>query len=165
MRLLDLRILTLLMGMILINSACTRKSDPKDVAIKFLNARNKMDYETAKKYGTPATDTTMDWLAERTKDIPKEVAELTKNTKVEVVGEPLITGNTASLKVMNTIGTTVKEEIIMLHKADDGIWYVDDNLFDYNQSIVTPESEDSTGNEATVEVDNPAQMPKTEPQH
>jgi hypothetical protein len=35
--------------------SCGSKSDPKSVATSFLQARNKMDYENAKKFGTPET--------------------------------------------------------------------------------------------------------------
>jgi Domain of unknown function (DUF4878) len=145
-------------------TSCGSNSDPKDVAIKFLNAQNKMDYETAKKYGTDATDISLDWLAREAKTVPKEVMELTKNATVEVISEPFITGNTASLKVNNIIGGVKKESIIMLQKEADGKWYVNDDLFNYNETIPSGSLEDSLTSDPTVEVGIPNQ-PTPKPAH
>lgn len=132
--------------------SCSTQNSPKEVAIQFVNARNQMDYETAKKFGNAATDSSMDWLAKRVDIVPKQVQELTRNSKVEVIGEPLIVGNTATVKMLCTIGSMKNEEIISLLKEADGKWYVDDKMFEYDQSITSPVTEDTTTNEATVEL-------------
>ena len=103
--------------------SCGSKSDPKEVATNFLNARNKMDYETAKKFGTDETDKMLDMTASLSSMIPDSVKELTKNAKVVIKGEPKIEGDKATVIAESTIGGDTKEETIDLVKKD-GTWLV-----------------------------------------
>ena len=64
--------------------SCKSKSDPKSVASNFLNALTKMDYETAKKYGTPETGKMLDMLSSFAGMMPDSVKAKAKETKVEI---------------------------------------------------------------------------------
>jgi len=64
--------------------SCGNKSNPKDVASSFLNALAKMDYETAKKYGTPETGKMLDMLSSFSGMMPDSVKAKAKETKVEI---------------------------------------------------------------------------------
>lgn len=135
--------------------SCGGKSDPKDAAIKFLNARNRMDYETAKKYATPATDSTLDQLKQLTETVEKGVTDLTSKTEIEVQGEPQIVGDTATLNVINTVGGRKIPETVLLVKDKEGNWLVHDNPYEYTTNIVTAvDDEDSASNDqSTVELE------------
>jgi len=65
-------------------SSCGSKSDPKDVAQKFLNALAKMDYEGAKKYGTPETGKMLDMLSSFSSMMPDSVKNKAKDVKVDI---------------------------------------------------------------------------------
>lgn len=64
--------------------SCSKKSDPKDVSEKFLTALTKMDYEGAKKYGTPETGKMLDMLSSFSSMMPDSVKNKAKDVKVEV---------------------------------------------------------------------------------
>ncbi|HPI54066.1 MAG TPA: DUF4878 domain-containing protein [Chitinophagaceae bacterium] len=64
--------------------SCGSKSDPKSVATSFLNARNSLDYETAKKFGTPETGKMIDMMASFSSMIPDSMKNESKKIKVEI---------------------------------------------------------------------------------
>ncbi|HOZ50625.1 MAG TPA: DUF4878 domain-containing protein [Chitinophagaceae bacterium] len=64
--------------------SCGSKSDPKAVAENFLNALSKMDYEGAKKYGTPETGKMLDMLSSFSSMMPDSVKNKAKDVKVEI---------------------------------------------------------------------------------
>lgn len=103
--------------------SCGSKSDPKSVATSFLTARNKMDYENAKKFGTPETGKMLDMLASFSSMVPDSVKNLTKDAKVEIKGEPKIEGDKCTVVATSTIGGDAKDETITLVKKD-GKWLV-----------------------------------------
>jgi hypothetical protein len=64
--------------------SCGNKSNPKDVSQNFLNALTKMDYEGAKKYGTPETGKMLDMLSSFSNMMPDSVKNKAKDIKVEI---------------------------------------------------------------------------------
>lgn len=64
--------------------SCGSKSDPKDVALNYLNALKKMDYDAAKKYGTPETGKMLDMLASFSGMVPDSVKNKAKDVKVSI---------------------------------------------------------------------------------
>ncbi len=64
--------------------SCGSKSNPKDVSQNFLNALTKMDYESAKKYGTPETGKILDMLSSFSSMMPDSVKNKAKDVKVEI---------------------------------------------------------------------------------
>ncbi len=64
--------------------SCGSKSDPKSVAIAFLNARNSMDYENAKKYGTAETGKMIDMMSSFSSMIPDSMKNEAKKIKVDI---------------------------------------------------------------------------------
>jgi hypothetical protein len=60
------------------------KSDPKAVATSFLNARNSMDYEGAKKFGTPETAKMIDMMASFSSMVPDSMKNESKKIKIEI---------------------------------------------------------------------------------
>lgn len=137
----------------LLVASCGDKSDPKDIAIKYLEARNKMDYKTAKEYADPVTDSTLDQLANFTKMVDKGVNDLISEAEVEIVGTTQFIGDTATVQAVNIIGGKKNPEAVLLIKAQDKKWYVHDNPYEYAPEIVTAvDDEDSTNTEGTVEL-------------
>ncbi len=116
--------------------SCGGKSDPKSVAISFLEARNKMDYKTAKKYGTPETGKMLEMLESFSSMVPDSVKNLSKNSKVVIKGEPKIEGDKCTLVATNTIGVTLVKK--------DGKWLVnmskDDNGGGAEDAAIEPET-------------------------
>jgi len=123
--------------------SCGGKSDPKSVAISFLEARNKMDYKTAKKYGTPETGKMLEMLESFSSMVPDSVKNLSKNSKVVIKGEPKIEGDKCTLVATNTIGGESKDENVTLVKKD-GKWLVnmskDDNGGGAENAAIEPET-------------------------
>jgi len=103
--------------------SCGGKSDPKSVATSFLTARNKMDYENAKKFGTPETGRMLAMLASFSSMVPDSSKNMIKGAKVEIKGEPKIEGDKCTLVATTTIGGEPKDETITLVKKD-GKWLV-----------------------------------------
>ncbi len=64
--------------------SCGNKSNPKDVAQKFLTALTKQDYETAKKFGTPETGKMMDMLSSFSGMMPDSIKNKAKDVKIEI---------------------------------------------------------------------------------
>lgn len=138
--------------------SCSSNEDPKQVALDYLNARNQMEWEKAKKFATPATDTSIDRMISISSIVGDSVNALRKSTKVNIIGEAEIDGNTAIVKAVNVIGGHKTEEVITLYKTGDG-WLVNDP-WEFSPSMynVPEEPEDSTSNEETVQInpDKPA---------
>ena len=60
------------------------KSDPKAVATNFLNARNSLDFETAKKLSTPETGKLLEMLASFSGMMPDSMKNEAKKIKVSI---------------------------------------------------------------------------------
>lgn len=99
--------------------SCGSKSSPKDVAVKFTKALNSMDFEGAKKLGTPETSKMLDMIASISSMMPDSLKEQAKNFKVEAKDEK-IDGDKASVMVTN--GDKGEEKIDLVKK--DGKWLV-----------------------------------------
>lgn len=123
--------------------SCGSKSDPKSVAKSFLEARNKMDYEAAKKFGTPETGKMLDMLASFSSMIPDSVKNLTKNAKVEIKGEPKIEGEKCTITAATTIGTETKDETVNLVMKDKK-WLVNMSKDDMGGGAGTEAPADAT---------------------
>jgi len=103
-------------------ASCGSKSDPKEVALNYLNALKSMDYEGAKKFSTPETGKMLDMLASFSGMMPDSMKEQAKSIKVEIKdakeeGEKCTVTFTSSDKPEN-------EEKLNLVKKD-GKWLVD----------------------------------------
>lgn len=133
--------------------SCTSNTDPKQVALDYLNARNQMDWEKAKKYANPATDTTIDRMSSIMSLLSDSINSLRKSAKVEIQGEADIDGNTATVNAFNIIHGKKTPEPISLIKTEEG-WLVNDPWEFSSSMIAAPEeADDSTSNEETVQVD------------
>lgn len=125
--------------------SCATKSDPKAVAENFTKALNNLDYETAKKYGTPETGKMLDMLASFSGMMPDSVKEQAKKNKVEVkdVKED---GDKAKVTVANG---DKGEEVLDLVKKD-GKWLVNMSKDEMGGGAPTPSDsvpmDDSLGN-------------------
>ena len=64
--------------------SCGSKSNPKDVAQNFLSSLTKMDYEGAKKYGTPDTGKMLDMLASFSSMMEDSIKNKAKDVKVAI---------------------------------------------------------------------------------
>src|SRR6185503_13683982 len=71
---------------ITILSSCEGGKSPKSVAENFLNAMNKFDFETAKKYGTEDTGKLLDMMSGFTKMMPDSAR---KEEKYEMLDEKI----------------------------------------------------------------------------
>jgi hypothetical protein len=104
------------------------KSDPKAVATSFLNARNSMDYETAKKFGTPETGKMIDMMASFSSMMPDSMKNEAKKIKVEIKdvkeeGENATVTYSESLKPGDQTLKMVKKEgkwLVNMSKEDMG---------------------------------------------
>ena len=134
-------------------SCGSNQSDPTEVALNYLNARNKMDYKTAKNFADPITDSTLDQLANFSRMVDSGVNALIATATVEVTDPSQIAGDTATVQVVNNIGGKKNPETVLLIKSSDKKWYVHDNPYEYAPEIVTAvEEEDSSAVESTVEL-------------
>ena len=69
---------------LLVGLACNHSGSPKEVSQNFLNALTRMDYEGAKKFGTPETGKLLDMLASFSSMMPDSIKNKGKNVKVEI---------------------------------------------------------------------------------
>lgn len=124
------------------------------MALDYLNARNVMDWEKAKKFANPATDTSIDRMISISSLVGDSVNNIRKSAKVEIIGEAEIDGTTAVVKAINMVGKNKTEEIITLYKTNEG-WLVNDP-WEFSPDMYTaPEQpEDSTSNEETIQVNS-----------
>jgi hypothetical protein len=132
--------------------SCGGKNDPKTVAKSFLEALNKMDYKTAKKFGTPETGKMLEMLESFSSMVPDSIKNLSKNSTVVIKGEPKIEGDKCTVVATTTIAGESKDENVTLVKIK-GKWLV--NM-----------SKDDTGagaENAAIEPETPATDAETEP--
>jgi hypothetical protein len=100
--------------------SCGSKSDPKSVAQNFLNALTKMDYEGAKKYGTPETGSMLDMLASFSSMTTDSMKNTAKNVKVEILS---VKENGDKCDVTYKNSEKTEEQVLNLVKKD-GKWLV-----------------------------------------
>jgi Domain of unknown function (DUF4878) len=96
-------------------------SKPSDVAMAFLTAMNKADYETAKKLGTDDTKKLLEMTATFTAMMPDSVKKLSASKKVEIVGEPTMDGDKA---VVNYKESDSPEQKSLNLVKKEGKWLV-----------------------------------------
>ena len=94
-------------------------STPKEVAIDFTKKLNSLDFEGAKKLGTPETAKMLDMLSTFAAMMPDSVKNETKNLKVEAKDEK-IDGDKAEVNIVN--GDKGEEKINLVKQ--DGNWKV-----------------------------------------
>jgi hypothetical protein len=99
--------------------SCGSKSSPKEVAVSFTKSLNSMDFEAAKKLGTPETGKMLDMLASFSSMMPDSLKEQAKNYKIEAKDEK-IDGDKATVTVTN--GEKGEEKLDLVKK--DGKWLV-----------------------------------------
>jgi len=98
--------------------SCGGKSDPKSVAIGFLEASIKMDYKTAKKFATPETGKMLEMLESFPNMANDSLKNLAKDCKVIIKGEPKIEGDKCSIVATAIVGDQTKVYNITLEKKD-----------------------------------------------
>ena len=134
--------------------SCGSKSDPKDVAAKFTTALNNLDYETAKKLGTPETGKMLDMISSFSSMMPDSLKEQAKKNKVEVK-EVKEDGDKATATVAN--GDKGEEKLSLVKK--DGKWLVNMSKDDMGggapaagglQDETMPEEAPATDTTATI---------------
>lgn len=115
--------LTLLFTLLL--AACGGGSDsPSDVATKFLNHTNKMEFKEAKKYATKSTGDILDMVGGMAAMMPKEDPKTFKILNETIDGE----------KATVTYRTDGKEEDETLNLVkEDGKWLVNMSKEDMNK--------------------------------
>lgn len=64
--------------------SCGSKSDPKDVAMNYLNALKKADYETAKKYSTKETVSMLEMISSFSGMVPDSIKNQAKDIKIDI---------------------------------------------------------------------------------
>lgn len=99
--------------------SCGSKSSPKEVAVAFNKAMNNLDFEGAKKLGTPETGKMIDMLSSFSSMMPDSMKEETKKFKVEAKDE-VIEGDKATVTISN--GEKGEEKVSLVKK--DGKWLV-----------------------------------------
>ncbi|MBL7755695.1 MAG: DUF4878 domain-containing protein [Chitinophagaceae bacterium] len=101
--------------------SCGSKSDPKSVALNYLNALKQMDYENAKKFGTPETGKMLDMISSFSSMIPDSVKNEAKKVKIEIkdVKEE---GDKATVKFVSSDKPENEESLNLVKK--DGKWLV-----------------------------------------
>jgi hypothetical protein len=123
--------------------SCGGKDDPKMVAKSFLEARNKMDYKTAKKFGTPETGRMLEMLESFSSMVPDSIKNLSKNSTVVIKGEPKIEGDKCTVVATTTIAGESKDENVTLVKIK-GKWLVnmskDDTGAGAENAAIEPET-------------------------
>ena len=135
--------------------SCGGKNDPKTVAKSFLEARNKMDYKTAKKFGTPETGKMLEMLESFSSMVPDSIKNLSKNSTVVIKGEPKIEGDKCTVVATTTIAGESKDENVTLVKIK-GKWLVnmtkDDTGVGAENAAIEPETPatDAAAEEATA---------------
>lgn len=99
--------------------SCGSKSSPKEVAVNFNKALNNLDFEGAKKLGTPETGKMLDMLSSFSSMMPDSLKEQAKKYKVEAKDE-VIDGDKAVVTITN--GEKGEEKMNLVKK--DGKWLV-----------------------------------------
>lgn len=101
-------------------TGCTKRSDPKDVSVKFLSAIQRADYTEAKNYATEDSKAMLDALASFQKMLPESSQEKIKHEKFVV--RHVETGDSfAVVTYASDIDTTGK---VLKLKKEHGEWKV-----------------------------------------
>jgi len=101
--------------------SCGNKSDPKKVAASYLNALKKMDYETAKKFGTPETGKMLDMMSSFSGMMPDSIKDKAKDVKVEIK-EAKEQGDKCVVSFTSSEKPGAEESLNLVKK--DGKWLV-----------------------------------------
>lgn len=128
--------------------SCKSKSNPKDVATNFLNALVKLDYEGAKKYGTPETGKMMDMLSSFSGMMPDSIKSKAKETKVEIKGYKE-DGDNCEVSYMNSDKPDVVQTLNLIKV--DGKWLVNASKDDNEYVPSNPEPDTSAYAEPPIE--------------
>ncbi len=99
--------------------SCGSKETPKDVAVNFTKELNALNYDGAKKYGTPETVKFLDMLSSFSSMVPDSLKEINKNFKVEAIDET-INGDNAEVHIMNGDKGDEKIQLVKIN----GKWLV-----------------------------------------
>lgn len=137
--------------------SCGSKSDPKGVALNYLNALKKMDYETAKKFGTPETGKMLDMISSFSSMVPDSVKEQGKNVKIEIK-EAKEDGDKCTIKFSSSDKPDAEETLSLVKK--DGKWLVNMTKDDMDSGASEPVSEEGSTPPAEEAVAEPAEGEK-----
>ncbi len=96
-------------------------SNPTEVAKSFLTSLNKMDYDAAKKLGTEDTKKMLEMTSTLSAMVPDSVKKLTANKKVDIIGEPVLEGDKATVTYKES-DSPEEKKLTLLKK--DGKWLV-----------------------------------------
>lgn len=141
--------------MSLVLFSCSSKSDPKDVARNFLNALTQMDYEGAKKYGTPETGKMLEMLNSFATMLPDSAKANARKIKIEIK-DAKTEGDKCSITYRNS--EKQSDQVLTLVKKD-GKWLVDmskDDSMNAGEDASVPEevpAEDSIPATDSLKVD------------
>ncbi len=124
-----------------IASCKSKTEDPKSVALAYLNAFNKADYEGAKQYATTETQGFIEMYATLGSTIPDSVKAKVSKIKIEIKGEPVITGDDALLKYQESDAPDLMD--INLKKVN-GKWLVNQSKPNPGGAVNTPTDEVET---------------------
>lgn len=102
-------------------ASCGKKSDPKDVAKNFLENLKNMDYENAKKFGTPETGKMLEMLASFSSMVPDSMKNEAKKEKVEIK-DAKEDGDKCTVTFTSSKAPEKEEKINLVKK--DGKWLV-----------------------------------------
>ncbi|MCC6447660.1 MAG: DUF4878 domain-containing protein [Chitinophagaceae bacterium] len=141
--------------------SCGSKETPKDVAINFTKELNALNYDGAKKFGTPETVKFLDMLASFSSMVPDSLKESSKNLKVEAVDE-VINGDNAEVRIKN--GDKGDEKIHLV--KTNGKWLVNmskDNSMGGEGDQIPLEESDAPADDSNSVA--PVQEPADAPAH
>jgi hypothetical protein len=141
--------------------SCGSKSDPKDVALNYLNALKSMDYEGAKKFSTPETGKMLDMLASFSGMMPDSLKEQAKSIKV-TIKEAKEEGDKCVVKFTSSDKPENEESLNMVKK--DGKWLVNMTKDDMGGGAMEPTTptNDSLSVDAPTEEAPAAEAPAAE---
>jgi hypothetical protein len=134
--------------------SCGSKSDPKGVALNYLNALKKMDYETAKKFGTPETGKMLDMISSFSSMVPDSIKDQAKNVKIEIK-EAKEDGDKCTVKFSSSDKPDAEETLNLVKK--DGKWLVNMTKDDMGGGASEPASEEGSTPPAEEAVAEPAE--------
>lgn len=135
--------------------SCSSKSDPKDVAKNFLNALTQMDYEGAKKYGTPETGKMLEMLSSFATMMPDSAKANARKIKIDIK-DAKTEGDKCSVTYHNS---EKKDDQVLTLVKKDGKWLVDmskDDSMNAGEDTSMPEelpTEDSIPDTDSLKVD------------
>jgi len=129
-------------------SSCGSKSDPKDVALNYLNALKSMDYEGAKKFSTPETGKMLDMLASFSGMMPDSMKEQAKSIKV-TIKEAKEEGDKCVVKFSSSDKPENEESLNLVKK--DGKWLVNMTKDDMGGGGNAPVEEAPTNDSLSVD--------------